>query len=63
MSKEDHSSAILFTDKHGHVIRLARSMTLRELLKMGTVSIEKPDVPLRDEEYRSTPETEPLEIL
>ena len=47
-------SAIPFVNKHGHVMRLARSMTLRELLKMGVVEIHlaKPGTPLREGEWR-----------
>jgi hypothetical protein len=47
-------SAIPFVNKEGHVMRLARSMTLRELLKMGVVEIHlaKPGTPLREGEWR-----------
>jgi len=47
-------SAIPFVNKDGHIIRLARSMTLRELLKMGVVEIHiaKPGTPLRQGEWR-----------
>ena len=52
--KPEEDSAILFENKHGHTMRLSRSMTLRELVKMGVVEIHlsKPGEPLRDGEWR-----------
>lgn len=55
-------SAIPFENKDGHVMRLAGSMTLRELMKMGVVEIHfaKPGTPLREGEWRdATPEGKP----
>lgn len=52
-------SAIPFVNKDGHVMRLSRSMTLRELLKLGVVEIHlaKPGTPLREGEWRdATPD-------
>jgi hypothetical protein len=49
------SSAIPFVNRNGHVIRLSRSMTIRELIKMGVVEIHlaKPGTPLLDGEWRA----------
>ena len=43
-----------FVNKDGRIIRLARSMTLRELLNIGVVEIHiaKPGTPLREGEWR-----------
>lgn len=44
-------------------MRLSRSMTLRELLKMGVVEIHlaKPGTPLREGEWRDVSPDDPLQ--